>query len=83
MGEVAMSIPRAQIIKKDGKKEFAIVPYAEFLKMQEDLADYEDLRCLREAKELEKGASTTGLSDLKRTLRGRTKRSPRRAKTRH
>ncbi len=78
-----MSVPKAQIIKKNGKKEFAVVAYADFLKMQEELADYEDLRCLREAKELEKGASTVGLSDLKRTLKGRTKRSRRRAKARH
>jgi len=80
--EVAMSIPKAQIIKKDGKKEFAVVPYADFLRMQEDLADYEDLRCLREARKLEKGAPTVGLSDLKRTLRGNVKRSPKRAKAR-
>ncbi|MCX5647146.1 MAG: type II toxin-antitoxin system Phd/YefM family antitoxin [Phycisphaerae bacterium] len=70
-----MSIPKAQIIKKDGKKEFAVLPYADFLKIQEDLADYEDLRCLREAKELEKGTRTIGLSDLKRTLMGRAKHS--------
>ena len=45
---------RAQIIKKNGKKEYAVLPYEEFLKVQEELEDYDDLRCLREAKEAEK-----------------------------
>jgi len=57
-----------QIIRKNGKKEFAVLPYADFIKIQEDLADYEDLRRLREAKESEKGAPTIGLRDLKKSL---------------
>ena len=40
----------AQIITKAGKKEFAVIPYKEFLKMQEQLEDYKDLCALREAK---------------------------------
>jgi hypothetical protein len=80
--EVAMGIPKAQIIKKNGKKEFAVLPYADFLKIQEDLADYEDLRCLREAKKAESGAPTVGLSDLKRSLAKRTKHSGKRPEAR-
>jgi len=75
-----MSIPKAQIIKRNGKKEFAVLPYADFLRIQEDLEDYEDLRCLREAKELEKEAPTTGLRDLRRSLARRTNRHARRTK---
>jgi len=41
---------KAQIIEKHGKKEFAIIPYKDFLRMQEDLEDYIDLRDLRKAK---------------------------------
>jgi len=41
---------KAQIIEKHGKKEYAIIPYKEFLRMQEDLEDYNDLRELRKAK---------------------------------
>lgn len=40
----------AQIITKSGKKEFAVIPYKVFLRMQEDLEDYEDLKALRKAK---------------------------------
>lgn len=41
---------KAQIIEKRGKKEFAVIPYKEFLRMQEELEDYRDLRSLRRAK---------------------------------
>jgi hypothetical protein len=80
--EIAMGIPKAQIIRKNGEKAFAVLPYADFLKIQEDLADYEDLRCLREAKELEKETPTVGLSHLKKSLAGRTNRSARRTRLR-
>lgn len=33
---------KVQIIEKRGKKEFAIIPYAEFLCMQEELEDHHD-----------------------------------------
>jgi PHD/YefM family antitoxin component YafN of YafNO toxin-antitoxin module len=41
---------KAQIIEKHGNKEFAIIPYKDFLRMQESLEDYFDLRDLRKAK---------------------------------
>ena len=70
----------AQIIKKNGKKEYVILPYGEFLKVQEQLEDYEDLRCLREAKEAEGNAPTIGMAELKEKLRRRTKQPRRRGK---
>ena len=69
---------RAQIIKKNGKKEYAVLPYEEFLRVQEELEDYEDLRCLREAKEIERAAPTIGLGELKKKIGRRTIRSSRR-----
>ncbi len=39
-----------QIIEKAGKKEFVVLPYEEFLAIQEALEDYEDLRTLRAEK---------------------------------
>ncbi len=38
-----------QIITKSGRKEYAVIPYKEFLRMQEKL-DYADLTALRKAK---------------------------------
>ncbi|MBN1508665.1 MAG: hypothetical protein JW955_17590 [Sedimentisphaerales bacterium] len=77
-----MSDLKAQIIKKNGRKEFAVLPYADFVRIREDLEDYEDLRSLREAKESEKEAPTIGLRDLKRSAARRTKRPSKRAKAR-
>lgn len=58
-----------QVIEKEGKKEFVILPYEEFVAMEEMLNDYEDLKDLREAKEASKGDVAVPLgkviSDLK------------------
>lgn len=68
-----MMILHAQIIKKNGKKEYAVLPYEEFLKVREELEDYEDLRCLREAREAERDAPTIGMAELKKKMRKRTR----------
>jgi PHD/YefM family antitoxin component YafN of YafNO toxin-antitoxin module len=65
----------AQIIKKNGKKDYVVLPYEEFLKVQEELEDYDDLRSLREAKETEKDAPTIGMDELKKKIGRRTGQS--------
>ena len=57
-----------QIIEKNGKKEFVVLPYEEFMKIQEELNDYEDLRILREAEEKEGDAPTVSLKEVKKKL---------------
>lgn len=39
-----------QIIKKNGKNEFVVLPYEEFSEIKDLIEDYEDLRDLRAAK---------------------------------
>ena len=39
-----------QIIEKDGRKEFVVLPYEEFLRLQDELQDYHDLLKLRQEK---------------------------------
>lgn len=39
-----------QVIEKDGRKEFVVLPYEEFLQMQAEIEDYEDLKTLRDEK---------------------------------
>ena len=56
------------ILEQDGKKQFAVIPYEEFLKIQEELSDYEDLKELRQAKEVEKSAPTVSLEEAKKEL---------------
>ena len=57
-----------QVIEKEGKKEFVVLPYEEFLAIKENLEDYEDLKDLREAKALEGDAASVPLSDLRADL---------------
>ena len=42
-----------EIVEKDGKKEFVILPYEEFVAIEQALADAEDLAALRTAKKEE------------------------------
>jgi len=44
-----------QVIEKRGKKEFVVLPYQEFVRIQEALEDFEDLKELRREK---KGSAT-------------------------
>jgi PHD/YefM family antitoxin component YafN of YafNO toxin-antitoxin module len=69
-----MTSSNVQIIKKNGKNEFAILPYKEYLKLQEELDDYENLRCLREAKQAEKSSPTIGIIELKKHLKTDSKK---------
>lgn len=72
----------AQIIKKAGKNEYAVIPYEEFLEIQEELHDYDDLRCLRKAKAIEKASPTISIDELKKRTTGRPGRSTGSAKKR-
>ncbi len=56
------------ILERDGQKAFAVLPYEEFVKVQEVLDDYEDLVTLRHAKDHEAHAPTVSLSDAKQLL---------------
>ena len=56
------------ILEQNGKKQFAVIPYDEYLKIHEELNDYEDLKELRQAKSAEKNTSTVSLEDAKKEL---------------
>jgi len=58
----------ANILKKNGEKEFVVIPYEEFVKIQEELDDYECLKALREAKSKEVKAKTTSFDKVKKEL---------------
>jgi len=57
-----------EFLSKNGKKEFAVLPYEEFVRIEELLADLEDLRDLREAKLSEAQLPTVTLEEVKRRL---------------
>ena len=53
-----------QIIEKDGRKEFVVLPYEEFLQMQAAIQDYEDLRTLRDEKASAHSQPTRSLDSI-------------------
>lgn len=57
-----------EFLTKDGKKEFAVLPYEEFVALQEVLADAADLIDLREAKAQESSAASIPLIEVKDLL---------------
>ena len=59
---------KAQIIQKHGKKEFAVIPYKDFLRLQEEIEDYHDLRDLRRAKADPKNRHGRSLDHVAATL---------------
>jgi PHD/YefM family antitoxin component YafN of YafNO toxin-antitoxin module len=57
-----------EILTKNGKKEFVVLPYEEFVAIQELLADAEDLLELRKAKASQRKKKSIPLADVKREL---------------
>ena len=55
-------------IEKNGKKEFAVLPYEEFVKIKSKLEDYEDLMLLRQTKEENKNEPAISLQDARKIL---------------
>ena len=57
-----------EILVKDGKKQFAVLPYEEFMALKEQLEDMEDLLQLRQAKKAEGRKPTVSPARAKREL---------------
>lgn len=53
-----------QIIEKEGKKEFVILPFGEYQVLIGLVSDYEDLRDLREEKEKSKDKKSVSLDQV-------------------
>ena len=57
-----------EILVKNGQKQFAVLPYEEFVAIQERLADADDLLELRKAKRAEGKKRSIPLAAVKREL---------------
>ncbi len=57
-----------QVIERQGRKEFVVLPYEEFLSIREALEDFEDLKELRKEKEKSKNEPATSLDEVARSL---------------
>ncbi len=56
------------VLERDGKKAFVVLPYEEFVMIEEELQEYEDLKELRTAKAAEAGEPSVSLRDVKKEL---------------
>jgi len=56
------------MLEKKGKKEFVVLSYEEFLEIQEELENYEDLKTLRAANDKEAGTPAIPLSKARKML---------------
>lgn len=56
------------ILEKEGKKEFVVLPYEEFLALQQILTDAQDLIDLREAKNAEQHVPGKTFNEVKQQL---------------
>ena len=57
-----------ELITKDGKLMFAVIPYEQFLAIKEMLEDFQDLQDLRAAKQEEYNQPAIALNDVKQML---------------
>jgi hypothetical protein len=57
-----------EFLTKNGQRQFAVLPYEEFLKVQELLEDLEDLQDLRNAKTEEQDSASVSLIEVKKML---------------
>jgi PHD/YefM family antitoxin component YafN of YafNO toxin-antitoxin module len=56
------------VLERDGKKAFVVLPYEEFVMIEEELQEYEDLKELRAAKAAEAGEPSVPLGDVRKEL---------------
>lgn len=66
MKESTMIKLHPEILRKNGKEEFVVLPYEEFVALQELLADVEDVLELRQAKLLEGNEPGVSLEEMRR-----------------
>jgi hypothetical protein len=59
-----------QILRRDGKDQFVVLPFEEFVAIRELLDDLEDSRLIDEAKAADTGEPGVSLDEVKRRLAG-------------
>ncbi|MBN1393641.1 MAG: hypothetical protein JW959_01230 [Pirellulales bacterium] len=55
-------------LEHDGKKAFVVLPYEEYLMLEEEMQCLEDLKALRDVKSIEANAPTIPLSQVREEL---------------
>ncbi len=57
-----------QVIEKEGRKEFVVLPYEEFLQIQEALEDLDDIRELSKEREESMDTPSRSLREIGKEL---------------
>lgn len=57
-----------EYITRDGKKEYAVLPYEEFLSLQEEIEQAEDILALRQARIENVNTPGISLNEMKQKL---------------
>jgi len=57
-----------EFLTKNGEKQFAILPYTEFVALKEWIEDVEDLLDLREARESDDGSPSLSIEEVQKEL---------------
>lgn len=57
-----------EYITRGGKKEYAVLPYEEFLALQEEIEQAEDILALREARQENGNAPGISMGEMKNRL---------------
>ena len=60
---------KTQVLEKDGKKEFVVLAWDDYRKIQAMIEDYQDLKALRRAKEEAKGKKTIQFDKVVKSLK--------------
>ncbi len=68
IAEIAMIDLHPEILTKNGKREFVVLPYEEFVALQEEMEEWEDLRQLEEAIAAEKATPSIPWAEAKKRL---------------
>ena len=57
------------ILKRDGREAFAVLPYEEFVRVRDMREEYDDVKALRSAKSRERKSVATPLREVRKKLR--------------
>ena len=55
-----------EVLHRDGKEQFVVLPYEEFVALRDLIEDAEDLLALRKAKEEDTGEASVSLDEMLR-----------------
>ena len=58
-----------QILKQDGKPNFVVLPYKEYLAIREELADLRNSRAIRDAAKADAGKTRLSLAEARAAIR--------------